>query len=282
MEQKIEEYENYLISDEKSGATIKKYTHDISMFMKWLEDRELTKSVVREYKMRLENEYAVKSVNSIISALNSFFDWLDRPEYKVKNLKIQKKTFAEPNRDLTRNEYERLLRTAYKQGKKRLCLVMQTICSTGIRVSELKYITVGALKEGVATINCKGKSRIILIPQKLCEQLILYANDKNIRKGAIFVTKRGKPLDRSNIWAEMKKLCESAGVLASKVFPHNLRHLFGKMYYRMYQDIVRLADILGHTSVNTTRVYTIESGEIHRRRIQDLGLIFDLFSENTT
>ena len=268
MKSKIKGYENYLISEEKSDATVKKYIHDVQVFFDWLGERELCKSVVQEYKRELMTEYAIKSVNSIISSLNSFFDWHGHSECRVKNLKIQKEVFCEPNRELTMKEYECLLRTAKEQGKKRLCLVMQTICSTGIRISELKYITVEAVKSGAAMISCKGKNRKILIPQMLCKILKPYAKEQNIKKGSIFITKKGKPLDRSNVWAEMKKLCKKAGVLATKVFPHNLRHLFGKRYYALYQDISRLADILGHTSINTTRIYTTESGETHRIRIQ--------------
>ena len=282
MNEKIKEYEKYLVSEEKAPSTVSKYIHDVLMFAEWLDGRQLNKAAVQEYKMLLESEYAVKSVNSIISSLNSLFDWLGCPEYKVKNLKIQKKIFSEPNRDLTKEEYERLLKTAFKQGKKRLYLVMLTICSTGIRVSELRFITVEAVMQGVVRVNCKGKNRVILIPRKLCQILSTYAKEKNVKEGSIFVTKNGRTLDRSNIWTEMKKLCGQANVLATKVFPHNLRHLFGKTYYAIHQDIVRLADILGHTSVNTTRIYTVESGEIHRTRIQKLGLILDLFSENTT
>lgn len=279
---KIKEFESYLISEEKSKATVMKYTRDVTAFVQWLNGQQITKAVVQEYKQRLESEYAPKSVNSKLSSLNSFFEWTEHPEFKVKSLKIQQSAFIEPNRELTKEEYESLLSTAYKQGKTRLYLVMQTICATGIRVSELAYITVEAVKNGVARIKCKGKNRVIFIPSKLCKMLQRYIRENNIRKGAVFVTKNGKPLNRSNIWAEMKQLCKKAGVLASKVFPHNLRHLFGKTYYAVYQDIVRLADILGHTSINTTRIYTAESGEVHRKRIQNLGLIRDDFLLNTT
>lgn len=282
MLQKIKEFENHLISEEKSKATVMKYTHDVTVFAQWLNGQQISKTVVQEYKQLLESEYAPKSVNSVLSSLNSFFEWINHPEYKVKSLKIQKNTFIEPNRELTKVEYDILLKTAYEQGKTRLYLVMQTICATGIRVSELAYITVDAVKNGVASIKCKGKNRVIFIPSKLCKMLQRYIREKNIKNGAVFVTRKGNPLNRSNIWAEMKRLCDKAGVLASKVFPHNLRHLFGKTYYAVYQDIVRLADILGHSSINTTRIYTAESGEVHRKRIQNLGLIRDYFLHNTT
>lgn len=282
MLQKIKEFERYLISEEKSKATVMKYTHDVTVFAQWLNGQQISKTVVQEYKQLLESEYAPKSVNSVLSSLNSFFEWINHPEYKVKSLKIQKNTFIEPNRELTKAEYDILLKTAYEQGKTRLYLVMQTICATGIRVSELAYITVDAVKNGVASIKCKGKNRVIFIPSKLCKMLQRYIREKNIKNGAVFVTRKGNPLNRSNIWAEMKRLCDKAGVLASKVFPHNLRHLFGKTYYAIYQDIVRLADILGHSSINTTRIYTAESGEVHRKRIQNLGLIRDYFLHDTT
>ena len=279
---KIKVYKDYLISEEKSSSTIQKYIHDIIGFVKWLEGREISKELTIEYKQILVEQYTVKTVNSVISSLNSFFIWLGCPECKVKNMRVQKTTFTAPNRDLTMSEYERLLKTAYNLGKERLYLVMQTICATGIRVSELCYITIEAVKNGATQIDCKGKTRSILIPKKLCSMLERYAAKKNIRKGCVFITRNGRPLDRSNIWAEMKKLCKKACVLASKVFPHNLRHLFGKTFYAKYQDIGRLADLLGHSSINTTRIYTLESGEIHRNRIQNLGLIIDLTLQNTT
>lgn len=282
MLQKIKEFENYLISEEKSKSTVMKYTHDVTVFAQWLNGQQISKTVVQEYKQLLESEYAPKSVNSVLSSLNSFFEWINHPECRVKSLKIQKNTFIEPNRELTKAEYDILLKTAYEQGKTRLYLVMQTICATGIRVSELAYITVDAVKSGVASIKCKGKNRVIFIPQKLCKMLLRYTFTNGIKQGSVFVTRTGNPIDRSNIWLEMKKLCGKAGVLASKVFPHNLRHLFGRAYYAIYQDISRLADILGHTSINTTRIYTAESGEVHRKRVQNLGLILDICSDNST
>lgn len=282
MLQKIKEFESYLILEEKSKSTVMKYTHDVTAFVQWLDGQQISKAVVQEYKQLLESEYVPKSVNSVLSSLNSFFGWINHPEYRVKSLKIQKNTFIEPNRELTKAEYDILLKTAYEQGKTRLYLVMQTICATGIRVSELAYITVDAVKNGVASIKCKGKNCVIFIPSKLCKMLQRYIREKNIKNGAVFVTRKGNPLNRSNIWAEMKRLCIKAGVLASKVFPHNLRHLFGKTYYAVYQDIVRLSDILGHSSINTARIYTAESGEVHRKRIQNLGLIRDYFLHDTT
>lgn len=231
MLQKIKEFECYLISEEKPKATVMKYTHDVTVFVQWLNGQQISKTVVQEYKQWLEGEYAPKSVNSILSSLNSFFEWIDHPEYRVKSLKIQQNAFIEPNRELTKAEYDMLLKTAYEQGKTRLYLVIQTICATGIRVSELAYITVDAVKNGVARIKCKGKNRVIFIPEKLGKMLLRYTFKNGIKQGSVFVTRTGKAIDRSNIWLEMKRLCEKAGVLASKVFPHNLRHLFGRVYY---------------------------------------------------
>ena len=225
---------------------------------------------------------ALPIFNTMLASLNAYFDYIGHPEYKVRNLKLQKSTYIEPKRELAKSEYERLLKTAYDMGKHRIYYIMQTICSCGIRVSELKFITVEALKKGVAYISNKGKNRRVYIPDTLSMLLQPYILLKKIKSGEIFVTRTGKPIDRSNIWAEMKKLCKKAGVLASKVFPHNLRHLFARTYYKIHQDVVRLADILGHSSVNTTRIYTAESGEIHYKRIQILGLVIDLMRRNTT
>ena len=205
-------------------------------------------------------------------ALNSFFVYINRHELKVKTLKIQREIFADREKELTKSEYEKLLNAAKEKGKERLYYLMQTICSSGIRVSELKSITIEAVKERRATIKCKGKMRIVILPKELCKMLAEYAKEQKITSGPVFVTKTGKPLDRSAIWKMMKQLCESAGVPKEKVFPHNLRHLFARTYYTIQKDIVRLADILGHSSINTTRIYTMETGDIHRRQIQKLGL----------
>ena len=278
----IENFKQHLISYEKSESTVSKYIRDVTAYIAWLDGREMSKELTVKYKEELKEKYELSSVNTILSSLNSYFDWIGHPEYKTKNIKIQKDDFTDPYRELTKEEYERLLQTAYEEGKYRIYYVMQTICATGIRVSELKYVTVEAIKRGFAYVTNKGKSRRVYIPDSLAALLQPYITMKNIKKGAIFVTRTGKPLDRSNIWAAMKKLCKKAGVLASKVFPHSLRHLFARTYYKTHQDVMRLADILGHSSVNTTRIYTAESGEIHCRRIQVLDLVFDLFAVNTT
>lgn len=269
----INQFKNYLINEEKSQATIEKYIRDIMAFMVWLEGRELEKATVIEYKQKIVNEYAPKSVNSMLSSLNSFFVYFDRHDCIVKTLKIQKQIFANKEKELTKAEYERLLVAAEKKSNRRLYLLMQTICATGIRISELKYITVSAVQSGQALINCKGKMRVVILPKQLCKMLKDYLREKNISNGPVFVSKNGKPLDRSNVWKMLKALCESAGVPKNKVFPHNFRHLFARTFYSLQKDIVRLADILGHTSVNTTRIYTMETGEIHRNLIQKLGLL---------
>lgn len=217
--------------------------------------------------------YAPRSVNSILSSLNSLFDYLGWHDCKVKTLKIQKQIFADKDKELTKAEYTRLLKAAKNKKNERLYYLMQTICSTGIRVSELKYITVEAVNLKQVNINCKGKIRTVILPVELCKILKGYIKEYGIKKGAVFISKNGKPLDRSNIWSDMKKLCDSAGVPRSKVFPHNLRHLFARTYYSLERDIVRLADILGHSSVNTTRIYTMESGEVHRRQIERMNLL---------
>ena len=269
----IEEYRKYLISEEKSELTVKKYVHDIAEFKLWLGSHELNKETVLTYKSYLCEQYSPASVNAALSSLNSFFNYMEWYDLRVKNLKIQRKIFASADKELTKAEYDRLLEAAKLKKNERLYLLMQTICSTGIRVSEVRYVTVEAVSRGMAEINCKGKHRQVFLPKQLCELLKKYTKEQKIKSGPVFVTKNGNPLDRSNIWSDMKKLCKSANVSEKKVFPHNLRHLFARTYYSIQKDIVRLADILGHSSVNTTRIYTMETGEIHRKQIQKLGLL---------
>ena len=222
---------------------------------------------------RTLGSYAPASANSMLSSINSFFMYMEWYDCKVKTFKIQKQIFANKEKELTKAEYERLLKAAKKKNNEKLYLLMQTICSTGIRVSELRFITKEAVITGQASINCKGKMRVVILPEKLCVALRRYAKEQKITSGSIFVSKNRKPLDRSNIWKLLKGLCESAGVSKDKVFPHNLRHLFARTYYSIEKDVVRLADILGHSSVNTTRIYTMETGEVHRKQIQRLGLL---------
>lgn len=269
----IEKFKLYLIEEEKSDNTVEKYIRDITFFKSWLCGREVTKMLVLEYKKELCEKYAPKSVNAAISSLNSFFCFMEWHEIRIKTLKIQKQIFSSRDKELTKSEYERLLRVAKSKRNERLFYLMQTICSTGIRVSELRYITVSAVKSGQAIINCKGKMRVVILPKELCKMLAGYIKENNIKNGSVFVSRNGNPLDRSHIWKMLKDLCEAAGVSRDKVFPHNFRHLFARTYYSLQKDIVRLADILGHSSVNTTRIYTIETGEVHRRQIQKLGLL---------
>ena len=269
----IQSFNNYLINEEKAEATVNKYLHDVGKFQMWLGEQELSKVAVLAYKSYLCEQYAPASVNAAISSLNSFFNFMEWYDLRVKNLKIQKQIFASTDKELTKAEYNRLLQASKQKKNERLYLLMQTICSTGIRVSEVQYITVEAVSRGVAEINCKGKRRQVFLPKQLCQILKQYIKEQKIKSGAVFVTKSGNPLNRSNIWSDMKKLCKAANVSEKKVFPHNLRHLFARTYYSLQKDIVRLADILGHSSVNTTRIYTMETGEIHRRQIQKLGLL---------
>ena len=269
----ITEFKGYLIEEEKSKATLEKYIRDVETFYRWLGEKELNKLCVLNYKEYLTGNYAVTSVNSMLSSINSFFTYLEWFELRVKTIKVQKQIFASNEKELTKSEYDRLLSAAKSKSNQRLYLLMQTICSTGIRVSELRFITVEAINCGRAEINCKGKRRCAFLPTELCKILKNYVKEQKIKSGAVFVSKNGNPLDRSNIWSDMKKLCKEAGVSEKKVFPHNLRHLFARTYYTLQKDIVRLADILGHSSVNTTRIYTMETGEIHRKQIQRLGLL---------
>ena len=269
----IQKFKMHLINEEKSSATLEKYIRDIIAFKAWIGSRAIEKVAVMEYKQRLIETYAPSSANSMLSSINSFFEYMEWFDCKVKTFKIQKQIFANKDKELSKAEYERLLMAAKRKQNKKLYMLMQTICSTGIRVSELRYITTEAVRKGEAIINCKGKMRVVILPKQLCKMLSAYIKEQKISSGSVFVTKKGKPLDRSNIWKLMKDLCEGAGVSKDKVFPHNLRHLFARTYYSLEKDVVRLADILGHSSVNTTRIYTKETGEQHRIQIQRLGLL---------
>ena len=274
--EQIKLFREYLINDEKAQATVHKYLHDVSMFQSWVGEKEPDKTAVLTYKSYLCEQHAPTSVNAVLSSLNSFFNFMGWYDLRVKNLKIQKQIFASTNKELSKAEYDRLLQAAKEKNNRRLYLLMQTICATGIRVSEVRYVTVEAITCGIAEIKCKGKHRQVFLPKQLCQLLKQYAKIQKIKSGSVFITKNGNPLDRSNIWSDMKKLYKAANVSGNKVFPHNLRHLFARTYYNSQKDVVRLADILGHSSVNTTRIYTMETGEIHRRQIENLGLIEDV------
>jgi len=269
----IHSFKEYLIEEEKSENTIEKYIRDITFFMVWLCGQEVTKILALDYKKELCEKYALASVNASISSLNSFFAFTEWNDIRIKALKIQRQIFLSKDKELTKSEYERLLTAAKSKMNDRLYYLMQTICSTGIRVSELRYITTSAVHSGQAIINCKGKMRVVILPKELCKMLKGYIRKNNIKNGSVFVSRNGKPLDRSHIWKMLKSLCETAGVSKDKVYPHSFRHLFARTYYSLQKDIVRLADILGHSSVNTTRIYTMSTDEIHRRQIQKLGLL---------
>jgi len=265
-------FREYLTCEEKSKATVEKYLRDVRMFMRYLSGREVTKEMMVAYKADLQKKgYAVRSINSMLASINSLLDFSGWSDCKVKNLRLQKQIYSAADRELTKVEYQRLL--AASRSNEQLNLVIQTICATGIRVSELRYFTVEAVRGGEVTVDCKNKTRTILVPGKLKTMLLNYTKRRDITAGAIFVTRNGKPLNRSNIWREMKKLCQAAGVQAAKVFPHNLRKLFARTFYSIEKDIAKLADILGHSSINTTRIYIMTSGNEHRRKIERLGLI---------
>lgn len=266
-------FELYMYEEEMSDNTIEKYMRDIRFFREWLGSKGIDKSIVLEYKQELCEKYAPKSVNSMLSSLNALFVFMNWHELKVKTLKIQRRIFADKSKELTKSEYERLLTAAKNKKNEKLYYLMQTIASTGLRVSEIKFVTCDAVKSEQAIINCKGKIRQIFLPKKLCKMLKTYIKSQNIKSGAVFISKTGKPLDRSNIWKMLKNLCDIAGVSRNKVFPHNFRHLFARTYYSLQKDIVRLADILGHSSIETNRIYTIESGETHILQLQKLGLL---------
>ena len=269
----IDCYANYLYEQERAESTIRKYRHDLTALLAYLDTAPLTKAELIGWKEQLLQRHDPSSVNSMLAAVNSFFSFMGWPELKLRPLKIQKALFCDEQRELTRSEYIRLVQAASQQGNERLSLVLQTICSTGIRVSELRFITAEAVASARVEIVNKGKLRTIFLSDKLRRLLKKYLQKEQRTAGAVFVTSSGRPLDRSNIWRDMKALCQEAGVDPGKVFPHNLRHLFARTYYTLERDLSRLADILGHSSINTTRIYTIESGLIHARQIDRMGLI---------
>lgn len=269
----IEKYLTHLRELERSPLTISKYAHDLNALLTYLGDMPLTKAALIGWKEQLSTALAPTSINSMLVAANGFLQFFGWQELKVKLLKIQRTVFIAEEKELTRTEYERLVRAAERQENERLSLVVQTICSTGIRVSELRFITVEAVRIGRVEITNKGKRRTIFLPGSLCRVLTAYLKKHRKQKGTVFTTRTGKPLDRSNIWKDMKKLCETAGVDPHKVFPHNLRHLFARTFYALDHDLSRLADILGHSSIATTRIYTAECGTVHARQVERLGLL---------
>lgn len=272
--ERIAAYGRYLKQEERTPATLEKYLRDVRAFALWLDGEAVTKEAVTGWKERLLVERrAPSTVNTALSALNGLFRFLGWEGCRARFVKVQRRLFRDPARELTRPDYERLIATARELGKERLALVMETICATGVRVSELRYLTVEAVQRGRAEISLKGKVRVILIPTKLARKLLKYAKKNKTASGEIFLTGNGKSLSRRQIWTEMKRLCKYADVEPSRVFPHNLRHLFATAYYRAYKDIAKLADVLGHSSIETTRIYLLTSGAEHQRQLDRLGLV---------
>ena len=271
--EQLKEYKIFLYQEERSVNTIEKYVRDLRAFFSYLQEKKIDKNAVLNWKEEITAHHAPASVNSMLAAVNGFLDWFGKPECKVKPIKIQRAVFAKPERELTRAEYLRLVEAADRQQNRRLALLLQTICATGIRVSELKFITIAAVRTGRTVVDCKGKARTIFLPKDLCRSLTRYCREKGITDGVIFCTRTGKPLDRSNIWRDMQALCKSANVEPGKVFPHNLRHLFARTYYTLEKDLSRLADLLGHSNISTTRIYTMETGAKHAKQLDRMGLV---------
>lgn len=273
-EKMLDNYKYYLYEQEKSKATIQKYICDLRKFMQYVDNSEISKSMVIQYKeyLRCEKDYKTSSINSFLVAVNRFFEFMGWYEFKVKTFKLQKEVFMPENRELSKQEYKRLVKTAMDEGKCRIGMIIQTICSTSIRVSELSSITVASVKRGMATIYNKGKERQVLIPRDIQVRLLRYIRVQGIKYGYVFQTSNGKAVDRTWVWREMKKLCDKAGVNREKVFPHNLRHLFARTFYMIYKDIAKLADILGHSSIETTRIYLKEPYTEHRKQLEKLDL----------
>ena len=269
----IQQFSIWLKNEEKSENTVEKYIRDVTVFSEFCAG-EITKDTVIAYKQNLiDSGYAVRSVNSMLASLNSLFSFLGWYDCKVRSLKLQRQVYCPEEKELTKAEYARLCRTAKAKHNERLNLILQTICGTGIRVSELQFITVEAVKKGEATVSLKGKTRSVFLIKPLQKKLLRYITEQKIQSGAVFVTRTGKPINRTNIWREMKKLCLEAEVNPEKVFPHNLRHLFARVFYGIEKDIAKLADILGHSSINTTRIYIISTGMEHRQRMERMRLI---------
>ncbi len=272
-ETSINGFKQNLIDEEKSKATIEKYVVSLRRFMEWLDGREISRALLMEYRDVLRAGHAATTVNGVLSAINSYLDTVGMPACKLKFLKVQKKVVRSDDREMTREEYFRLIKTAQRQKRERILLIMETICSTGIRVSEVEYITLEAVRRGSAEVTLKGKTRTIFLSKKLARKLKDYARKQNIVSGKIFLTRNGTPVSRKQIWAEMKSLCEAARVKPTKVFPHNLRHLFAQCFYGQTHDVVRLADMLGHSSVETTRIYLLTTGTEHEKTLENLRLV---------
>lgn len=269
----LKAFREHLILEERSAATVEKYLRDAAAFIQYISGSDITKKVVIAYKQHLLKRYAVGSVNSMLASVNSLFAFLGWHDLKVKSVKRQQAIYCPEEKELTKAEYTRLCQAAERKQNRRLYLILQTICGTGIRVSELQYITVEAVKAGEATVTCKAKTRSVFIVKELRKKLLRYAAEHNIETGMIFVTRTGRAISRTNIWREMKALCSAAHVNPQKVFPHNLRHLFARVFYGIEKDIAKLADVLGHSSIDTTRIYIVSTGTEHRRRMETMRLI---------
>ncbi len=273
-EQAFDQFEDYLRHDEREESTIEAYLRSLTRFAEWADGRAVTKELAMEWKAALsEAGYRPISMNAMLAAVNKFFTCMGREDCKVKYLKLQRQMFRKSEKDLSKEEYQRLVQAAHEKGDLRMELILETICATGIRVGELKNITVEAVRAGVAEIALKGKIRTILLPHRLCRKLQKYAKQQKIASGKIFLTQDGLPVSRQSIWTRMKALCEAAGVERSKVFPHNLRSLFARSFYGSCHDVVRLADVLGHSSIETTRIYLMSTGKEYLRQLDKLGLV---------
>ena len=275
---KIFEFTKYLKEEEKSKATIEKYERDVRRFLRFLDKdartiEQISKDIVLDYKEMLMNEYEASSVNSMLAALNQYLSFIEKPECKVKQIKIQRKAFIEDDKCLTTEEARRLMMTAEQIGKERLKVMIETLCDTGVRVSELVFFTVKQIRSGVVKIHNKGKTRIIALTNSLRIKLLRYANDNNIRNGLVFVTKGGNKVDRSNFWREIKEICHNAGVIIKKGFPHNFRRLFARNYYEVEKDIVSLANIMGHSQIETTRLYMMITYREFVKKFKNMGSI---------
>ena len=273
-EREFDQFEDYLRHDEREESTIEAYLRSLTRFAEWADGRAVTKELAMEWKTALsESGYRPISVNAMLAAVNKFFTCMGREDCKVKYLKLQRQMFRKSEKDLSKEEYQRLVQAAHEKGDLRMELILETICATGIRVGELKYITVEAVRAGVAEIALKGKIRTILLPHRLCRKLQKYAKQQKIASGKLFLTQDCLPVSRQSIWTRMKALCEAAGVERSKVFPHNLRSLFARSFYGSCHDVVRLADVLGHSSIETTRIYLMSTGKEYLRQLDKLGLV---------
>lgn len=272
-EETLAAFARQLGEEERSPATLEKYLREVRQFAAFLGGREVTRELAAAWREELSARQSPATVNGKLTALDRLLAFLGWEDCRVKHLRVQRQLFRDSARELSREEYARLVETARRLGRGRLSLLMETICATGIRVSEVRYITVEAARSGQADIALKGKVRTILLPGKLCRKLLKYARQQKTASGEIFLTKSGKPLSRRQIWAEMKRLCLRAGVAPTKVFPHNLRHLFARTFYQATRDVAKLADVLGHSSIETTRIYLISTGAQHRRDLDRLRLV---------